>query len=225
MHNIAIIVCAGNSTRMGLKKSKLQINLCGKTVLQRSIDIFYNLDFINEIYVVCRQTDLHEFKNILNQYDVNFVIGGESRSESVFNAVKKIEKCNYIFIHDGARPLTLKEDVYKAYNTAKKYGGAALGTPVIDTIKIVDTDMKIINTPQRENLYAVQTPQIFNFEEFKKLISKSMSNNKQYTDDCALFEAEGKNCYIVKGSYENIKITTEKDIAVAESIIKKRNEL
>ncbi len=222
MYNTAIILGAGNSTRMQSSESKLLLNLSGKTVLRRSYEIFSSLAFINDIFITCRKSDLPAFQKILNNEDVHFIIGGSSRSESVYNAILQIKESDFIFIHDGARPLTDSKDVLNVYKAAQKHGGAALGTPVTDTIKKVNSDLKILDTPVREELYAVQTPQVFNFSVFKRLISNAINNNLQYTDDCALFEKNGLDCYIVKGSYDNIKITTKSDISIAESILSKR---
>lgn len=221
MNNVAIILGAGNSTRMKSKKSKLLLEISGKTVIERSVEAFKNIADISAITVVCRECDLPEYRRIFGD-SVSFVIGGNTRQQSVKNAVKSVDNADLVIIHDGARPLIKQSDIEAAIEAAKNCGAAAVGVPVKDTIKVINKDNVIIDTPERSTLYAVQTPQIFDYQTFKKALEKAEADGMDFTDDCRLIEYSGGIVKMVTGSYSNIKITTPEDIAVAESIINKR---
>ncbi len=225
MYNIAIILGAGNSTRMHTGTSKMLTDLNGKTVIERSVAAFMQLDFIDEIILACRNNEMEQFKKMFADSSIQIVEGGKSRTESVYKAVATIKSCDYVFIHDGARPLIETKDINTVYTAAQKYGGAALGTPVSDTIKLVDENLKITETLPREKLYAVQTPQVFRFNDFKSAIFDAVLNGLEFTDDCAIFEHHGNSCYIVEGNKENIKITTPFDVITAREILETRDQL
>ncbi|MDE6412980.1 MAG: 2-C-methyl-D-erythritol 4-phosphate cytidylyltransferase, partial [Eubacterium sp.] len=193
-------------------------------VLERSVEAFSELPEIDEVIVVCRECDIEEFSELLDE-DVTFVIGGSTRQQSVLNAVETIDECNYILIHDGARPLVTQKAIINTLDKAQMCNAAATGVTVKDTLKIVDEDLSIVGTPNRNNLVSIQTPQIFNFELYKKALAKAVKENKDYTDDCQLVERLGEKVCVVLGDYDNIKITTKSDIPLAENILKMRGEL
>ncbi|MBQ9531183.1 MAG: 2-C-methyl-D-erythritol 4-phosphate cytidylyltransferase [Eubacterium sp.] len=223
MSNIAIILGAGSGSRMKIDKSKLLLDLGGKTVIQRSVDAFLDISDIDEIIVTLREEDVDEFSSLITDERVSFVIGGKTRQKSVKNAVDTIDECDLIIIHDGARPLVKSEDIEKAIRQAKDFGAASLGVKVKDTIKVTDKDGFVVSTPDRSTLFSVQTPQIFNFALYKQAIEKAEKENKDFTDDCQLIEYIGHKVKMVEGSYSNIKITTQEDIPLAESFLKMRN--
>lgn len=223
MYNIAVVLAAGNGTRMGIDKSKLLIEICGKTVIERSVAVFENMAEIDEIIVVCRECDVERFSELLPQDNITFVIGGKTRQESVKNAVETIDDCDYIIIHDGARPLVTPETVVKTLDEAQIRKAAATGVYVKDTVKVVDENLNIVGTPNRKNLVLIQTPQIFDFATYKQALKKAEEEGRDYTDDCQLVENIGVECGVVIGEYENIKITTKGDVPMAESIINARN--
>lgn len=223
MYNIAVVLAAGNGTRMGIDKSKLLIEIGGKTVIERSVAVFENMAEIDEIIVVCRECDVERFSELLPQDNITFVIGGKTRQESVKNAVETIDDCDYIIIHDGARPLVTPETVVKTLDEAQIRKAAATGVYVKDTVKVVDENLNIVGTPNRKNLVLIQTPQIFDFATYKQALKKAEEEGRNYTDDCQLVENIGVECGVVIGEYENIKITTKGDVPMAESIINARN--
>lgn len=223
MYNIAVVLAAGNGTRMGIDKSKLLIEIGGKTVIERSVAVFENMAEIDEIIVVCRECDVERFSELLPQDNITFVIGGKTRQESVKNAVETIDDCDYIIIHDGARPLVTPETVVKTLDEAQIRKAAATGVYVKDTVKVVDENLNIVGTPNRKNLVLIQTPQIFDFATYKQALKKAEEEGRDYTDDCQLVENIGVECSVVIGEYENIKITTKGDVPMAESIINARN--
>lgn len=150
MYNIAVVLAAGNGTRMGIDKSKLLIDIGGKTVIERSVAVFENMAEIDEIIVVCRECDVEIFSKLLPQENITFVIGGETRQQSVKNAVETIDDCDYIIIHDGARPLVTPETVVKTLDEAQIRKAAATGVFVMDTVKVVDESLNIVGTPNRK---------------------------------------------------------------------------
>ena len=222
MYNIAVILGAGNGTRMGIDKSKLLLDLCGKTVIERSVEAFLNLAVIDEIIVVCRECDVEEFSRLLPDEEVSFVVGGATRQKSVRNAVETIDECDYIIIHDGARPLVSQNTILKTLDEAQISQAAATGVYVKDTIKVIDKDLNIVDTPERSSLISIQTPQIFDFSVYKKALEKATEQKKDFTDDCRLVENLGLQVKTVIGEYENLKITTKSDVILAEALIKAR---
>lgn len=221
----AIVVAAGNSTRMGYGLSKQLISILGKPVIGHTLTAFEKAHSISEVVVVCREADLSEIKEIAETENCRkvkkYVFGGATRSESVRAGVLAAnEATTHFAIHDGARPLVLPEDIDNVVSTAFEFGGAALAVPVTDTIKIVDDEGFIISTPLRTTLRAAQTPQVFE----KELYMSALENlqGADFTDDCSLVEAVGAKVKIVIGDYTNIKVTTAQDIPLAEGILRKR---
>ncbi len=224
MYNIAVIVAAGNGTRMGTDKSKLLLEIGGKTVIERTVETFENMAEIDEIIVVCRECDFEEFSRLLPGENISFVFGGATRQQSVKNAVDTIEECDYIIVHDGARPLVLADTVIRTLDKAQTNQAAAVGVYVKDTVKLVDDDLNIAGTPNRKYLVSIQTPQIFDFKLYKNALDAAVSQGRDYTDDCQLVENIGSKVSVVIGEYDNIKITTKSDIPLAESYLNARSE-
>lgn len=225
MSNAAIILGAGSGTRMKSEKSKLLLEINGKTIIERTVAVFSKINLIDEIIVVCRACDLENFKCVLAGYDnISYCFGGSTRQQSVMNAVKTIDQCDLLIIHDGARPLITEKEIMDTINAASKNGAAAVGVPVKDTIKVVDKNMQIVDTPDRSTLISIRTPQIFDFDMYLKAVELAKSQGKDFTDDCQLVENYGKPVFTVIGDYGNIKITTPEDIPLAQSILKMRGE-
>lgn len=218
----AIIVAAGNSTRMGgVNKQFLFID--GVPVLIRGIRAFSECPLINEIIISAREQDIADIYAMIKSYGVTkvktIVKGGDTRQKSVFNAIDCCsQNSRYIAIHDGARPLVTNEIIEETLFSAFNHGASATATRVKDTIKVTDSNNSIIETPDRSTLWAVQTPQVF----LKKLYIDAKENvvgSESFTDDCKLIEEFGFAVHLVEGSYENIKITTPEDIVIAEAFV------
>lgn len=220
MSNVAIILGAGNGTRMKTEKSKLLLEIGSKTVIERSVEAFLSVSDIDEIIVVARAQDIDIYSELLTDERISFVIGGATRQQSVKNAVETVDDAHLIVIHDGARPLIKCEDIEKTIRAAEEFSAAAVGVFVKDTIKIVDKQGFVESTPDRSTLFAVQTPQIFDFELYKNAMQKADEQGLDFTDDCQLVELCGGKVKMVEGSYSNIKITTPDDIALAENLLK-----
>jgi len=223
LSNVAIVLGAGSGSRMKIEKSKLLLEIKGKTVIERSVDAFLDISDVDEIIVTVREQDIEAFSELITDERVSFVIGGATRQESVKAAVETIDECELLIIHDGARPLIKAEDIEKTIREAKEYGAAATGVKVKDTIKIIDSEGFVEATPDRSTLFSVQTPQIFNFYLYKEALEKAEQSGKDFTDDCQLLEFAGHKVKMVDGSYSNIKITTPEDIPLAESFIGVKN--
>lgn len=220
MSNVAIILGAGNGTRMKSEKSKLLLEIGSKTVIERSVEAFLSVSDIDEIIVVARAQDIDIYSELLTDERISFVIGGATRQQSVKNAVETVDDAHLIVIHDGARPLIKCEDIEKTIRAAEEFSAAAVGVYVKDTIKIVDKQGFVESTPDRSTLFAVQTPQIFDFVLYKNAMQKADEQGLDFTDDCQLVELCGGKVKMVEGSYSNIKITTPDDIALAENLLK-----
>ncbi len=220
----AVVVAAGNSTRMGLNKSKQFIDLRGEPVISHTLKAFENADIIDSVVVVCRQADSGEIKKIISEKGYSkvraVVNGGAERSDSVKNGISECdERTTHFAVHDGARPLISQEDIYNVVKCAFEFSAAALGTYVTDTIKVVDENDEIVSTPERAVLRAVQTPQVFEKELYLKALEYAERNKQPVTDDCKLVENIGRKVRIVIGSETNIKLTTKSDIKIAEAIL------
>lgn len=205
---------------MKTKDSKLLLKINGKTVLERSVNAFLNISDVDEVIVVAREKDIPAFSDILTDERVSFVVGGDTRQQSVMNAVDVIDDCELIIIHDGARPLIKSEDIENTIRAAKENKAAAVGVFVKDTVKVVDRNGCVVSTPDRSTLFAVQTPQIFDFELYKNAAQNAREKGLDFTDDCQLVESFNKKVKTVVGSYSNIKITTPDDIVLAENLLK-----
>lgn len=223
----AIIVAAGGSVRMGIADSKQFIPLLGRPAIEYTLRAFEKCHLIKEIVVVCREQDKERIRLIADKNGFSkvssLVEGGASRAESVRNGIKAASsKAKYFAIHDGARPLITVEEIERVIEAAFETGAATLGVPVKDTIKIVDGYNKIESTPLRSQLRAVHTPQVFERELYQFALENAGDNMINFTDDCSLIEHMGGEVEVVKGSEENIKLTTPIDVVIAESILSKR---
>lgn len=205
---------------MKTKDSKLLLKINGKTVLERSVNAFLNISDVDEVIIVAKEKDIPAFSDILTDERVSFVVGGDTRQQSVMNAVDVIDDCELIIIHDGARPLIKSEDIENTIRAAKENKAAAVGVFVKDTVKVVDKNGFVVSTPDRSTLFAVQTPQIFDFELYKNAAQNAREKGLDFTDDCQLVESFNQKVKTVVGSYSNIKITTPDDIVLAENLLK-----
>lgn len=223
----AVIVSAGNSTRMGgLNKQFLELD--GAPVIVNTIASFENSSIIDEIIIVTRESDIEDVAKLVKKYAFhkvsNIVKGGETRQLSVYEGVVKTSNItDLIVIHDGARPLVSDRVITGTIKIAAKFGAAATGVKVKDTVKVVDDNDNIVDTPNRAYMRFIQTPQVFDKKLYLDAVT-TIKNSKDFTDDCKLIEAYGRTVKFVDGDYENIKITTPEDIELAESYLKRRRK-
>lgn len=217
----AIIVSAGNSSRMG-GINKQFLNLGGMPVIARSVEAFQKSPLIDEIIIVTREQDIPEVKEYTKDFSKvkSIVTGGSVRQESVFNGIRASSAdSDFLAVHDGARPLVSQRVIEDTLSAAFSCGAASAGVRVKDTVKVVDENDNIVSTPERASLRFVQTPQAFEKELYLSAM-QCVENSESFTDDCMLIEAYGHRVKIVDGDYKNIKITTPEDIITAEMFIK-----
>ena len=227
MDTSVIIVCAGSSTRMQ-GRNKILLPLGDSSVIGNTMKAFQNCESVREIIIVAREGDIPEIKAEAQRVGITklseCVTGGATRQESVISGMRCISKeTEYIAVHDGARPLVKPEHIEKTIRDARVFGGAALGVPVKDTIKVVD-DGLVTDTPPRSSLYITQTPQVFRKKLYFEGVDFAMEHGLDFTDDCQLAEAVGGKIYMTAGDYTNIKITTPEDIMLAETLLKAERE-
>lgn len=222
MDTSVIIVCAGNSTRMqGV--NKILLPLGKSTVIGNTMSRFQKCESVKEIVIVAREQDIPEIKAEADRQGITKLIacttGGATRQESVIKGIRCISgDTEMIAVHDGARPLVKPEHIEKTIKDARVFGGATLGVPVKDTIKMVD-DGLITDTPPRNQLYITQTPQVFKRKLYFEAVDFSLEHGLDFTDDCQLVEAIGGKVCMTVGDYTNIKITTPEDICLAEVLL------
>lgn len=227
MDTSVIIVCAGSSTRMQ-GRNKILLPLGDSSVIGNTMKAFQNCESVREIIIVAREGDIPEIKAEAQRSGITklseCVTGGATRQESVISGMRCISKeTEYIAVHDGARPLVKPEHIEKTIRDARVFGGAALGVPVKDTIKVVD-DGLVTDTPPRSSLYITQTPQVFRKKLYFEGVDFAMEHGLDFTDDCQLAEAVGGKIYMTAGDYTNIKITTPEDIMLAQTLLKAERE-
>jgi len=222
--NYAIILAAGRGTRMNQEINKIYLPLKGKAIIGHTLEAFYKAQSIHKIILVVSPGEEEAIKHILGAYPpkkpLDLVLGGEERQDSVYNGLKSLpENTEIVIIHDGARPLVRPRVIDQSVHMAMKWGGAVAGMPVKDTIKKVNSQARIEGTPDRSRLWLVQTPQTFRYSLILEGHKKAREDGFLATDDSALVERLGKDVYVIEGGYDNLKVTTPEDIAIAQEIL------
>ena len=221
----AIILAGGKGKRMGAPVSKQFIEIKGKPIIYYTRKKFSENKKIDNIVVVLSKDEVVYFKeNILEKYNLkvdNIVIGGTERQDSVYNGLKSLEDTNtdIVLIHDGARPFISDRIIDDGIKFAQVYGACAPGVMPKDTIKIKNESNFSVSTPDRGSLVAIQTPQVFKFNEILECHEKIKINNIVVTDDTMVAEKFGYSVYLYDGEYTNIKVTTPEDLILGEKLI------
>ena len=223
--NGVVIVAAGTGSRMNMGINKQFIKLEGKEIIAYTIEKFYNNSNIEDIVVVVKEDESEFFKKeILDKYNfknIKIAYGGKERQDSVYNGLKSLDKkCDIVLIHDGARPFVSDKIIYNCIEEVKEHKAIVVGVPVKDTIKVIDNDKNIVDTPNRSVLWAVQTPQTFDYNILIDAYKDAFKSGFYGTDDAMLVERIGYKVKMVEGSYNNIKITTKEDLSVGSQILK-----
>jgi len=217
----AVIVAAGKSQRMG-EVDKLFAPLGGKPLLARTTYPFQKCRLVDQIVVVvsgekeeiCRQLVAGEEWSKVS----DVCLGGRRRQDSVAAGLKRLNNCDWVVIHDGARPLVTVDLIERGLEAAKETGVAVAAVPVTDTIKVTGDDRIVHQTPPRQNLWAIQTPQVIRIGIITEAYQKA---NDDVTDDASLVEQLGYKVKLYMGAYDNIKVTTPEDLALAEVLWQK----
>ena len=218
----AVLLAAGNSTRMGGGRSKVLEELGGRPALCRSLEVLDRCPLIGEICLVCREQDLADMLPLTSGLGtpVRVVPGGAQRQDSVERGVEALTgPWEYVAIHDGARPLVTDEVLAAVCRDAMAHGAATAAVPSKDTCKLADGAGFVAATPARDRLWAVQTPQAFSLALYREALGKARAAGQSYTDDCQLIEAAGGKVKLTMGDYRNIKLTTPEDLLAARAYL------
>lgn len=222
----AIIPCAGQGKRMGSAVNKLFLDLGGRPLLAYTLDIFQSTSLVSEIILVISPEDLAYCRQeIVDKYGYSkitqLVFGGSERQESVHNGLLHLNnETELVLIHDGARPFLNEAILERVIETGWEKGAAAVGVPVKDTIKIINPNQTVKETPDRHYLWQVQTPQVFWKDVIIQAYKEAANNGWKGTDDASLVEKLGVPVYMVEGDYLNIKITTPEDLIFAGEMLR-----
>lgn len=220
-----LIPAAGKGRRMAHSLKKPYLKLAKKPILAHTIQRFEQNAAVDAIFVIVDETDFSECrKTVLQPYAFTkvqeLVAGGETRQSSVYNGLCALSAdVDFVIVHDGVRPFVTDETVSDCLTAADEYGAAVAAVPVKDTIKLANENCFIAETPKRERLWAVQTPQVFRKSLLEAAHQTARERQLTGTDDAALVEQLGFPVKLVKGTYANLKITTPVDLRVAEVLL------
>lgn len=221
----AVIVAAGASERMG-GQDKIFTQLCGRPLLSWSLDVFQSCPGIDRIVLVVSEKRLELAQELVAGGDWPKVkavcTGGKRRRDSVAQGLSRAAGCQWVAIHDGARPLVSSQIIEAGLEAARECGAAVAAVPVKDTIKAVGRDSLIKGTPPRQSLWLAQTPQIFRMDIIEEAHRRVEG---EATDDASLVEQLGYPVKVYMGSYENLKVTTPEDIVLAEAYLISRKPI
>lgn len=217
---VAIVPAAGTGERFGSGTNKPFTYLGKKPLIIWALETLQELPEITEIIPVVKEPDLKFCRQLFEEHKLTKIRrvapGGRERQDSVFHGLNLIKDRNaVVLVHDGVRPLIDPPIIRKAFEQLAGVDGVVIGVPLKDTVKEVQ-DGLVRNTPRRDLLWAVQTPQIFHFQPLYAAYEKAMLTSAYTTDDSALVERNGGKIRMVLGSYMNIKITTPEDLLIAE---------
>lgn len=222
----AVIVAAGNSSRMGRPKQEIQ--LCDKPVLAHTLAAFEAAAAVGEIVVVARETDHKTVRDYIERYGITkvraVVNGGDTRQQSVTNGVAACGDYPLIAIHDGARPLITPEAIERIAAVARTEGAASAAMRAVDTVKIADENGYITETPDRATVWQVQTPQIFESGAYRAALMQANASGGDYTDDCQLMEKAGYRVRLTETGSSNFKVTVPEDVVLATAVLRERGQ-
>ncbi len=221
-----IVVAAGSSSRMkGTNKQLAEIG--GVPVVIKSLQVFENCKEISNIILVVRTEDLFQIQMLCEKYMItkltDIVCGGATRQESVLKGFSRLpQDAQKVLIHDGARPFVSENIICSVIDALDEFSAVTCGVKVKDTIKKIDESGKVMNTVNREDLVAVQTPQGVKISQYLKACERVEVS--KFTDDTSIMEAAGYEVFVTEGSYRNIKITTKEDLIMANAFLSEEEE-
>ena len=224
----AIVLAAGSGKRMGTKIAKQYLEIDGKPLLYYTLLAFERSPRIDKIILTVGSEEQISYcqETILRPYGfqkvASVITGGKERYDSVYAGLCECRDCEYVLIHDGARPFVTEEILKRGLQKVKETGACVIGMPSKDTVKLSDEEGYVKETPNRKCVWTIQTPQIFSYslirEAHDSIRQKDMS---KITDDAMVVEQEtGAKVALAEGSYQNIKITTPEDLDIAEAFLK-----
>lgn len=231
MSDIAVIVvAAGRSRRMQGGPNKVFLKLVDAPVLSYCLGTFEACDLISRVVLVASERDKRGAEEFLAEHHFSktgnhVVLGGEERHDSVWNGLVALQDSppDIVLVHDGARPFVSEDMIRDSVQALENADGAIVAVPATDTVKVVGEGHRIESTLDRSRLWCAQTPQTFHYATLHAAHAELRGRKAAPTDDGALVEDAGGRVVVVPGSYENIKVTTPLDLALAEAIIRRRD--
>lgn len=223
----AIIMAAGKGKRMQTAVSKQFLPVCGKEILAWTVDVFEKSPLVDTILLMASADGKEDVQHLWDNYGWKKVAavleGGKERQNSVANGLAAVEEdTDIVLIHDGVRPFVTEDMIADSIVAAQAYGGAVIGVPAKDTIKVCSADGMAVETPDRSTLWQIQTPQTFQRSLIVDAYEKAEKDGFLGTDDASVAEFAGHQVKVVMGSYRNIKITTKEDLVIAEAFLKEK---
>ena len=218
-----LIPAAGSGSRMKAGKNKLLIQLEGESLIYWTLKSIFSANLVSWVGIIGQPNDKEELLASIKDFapKIKWINGGKTRQESVFNGLNSLPpKAEKVLIHDGARCLINPELINKCVLELEDNDAVILATKVTDTIKIVDNDGFIQETPNRKYLWAAQTPQAFLVDNLKAAHKMAIEKNWIVTDDASLFEKLNWKVKIIEGNYSNIKVTSPIDLQIAKLFLK-----
>jgi 2-C-methyl-D-erythritol 4-phosphate cytidylyltransferase len=215
----AVIVAAGSGTRMA-GAEKLFSEVAGRPLLAYAIAPFQECTSIDRIVLVMAPLNLKRGRELVGRYGfakaATLVRGGERRQDSVRLGLEALGECEYVAVHDGARPLVTAELIGRGLDAARETGAATPAVPIADTVKEAGADGTVLRTLNRSRLWAVQTPQVFRYD---LLVRAHRQITQDVSDDAAMVEALGERVRLFDGDRRNLKVTTPEDLALIEALV------
>ncbi len=227
---VAIIPAAGIGARMGFEKAKQFMDLCGKPILAVTLSHFQKCNLVDKIVLVVSQDDVDYCKReIVDRYKLSkvfkVIVGGKRRQDSVRNGVEAVaDSYRWVLIHDGVRPLVTNGLIERVIKVAKDFRAVITGLPVKETVKEIDGQGSVLRSVDRSQLWLIQTPQIFRWEDINLAHQEAVKHGwEEATDDAFLIEKMGIPVKIIEGEGNNIKVTTPQDLDIARLLISKKS--
>jgi 2-C-methyl-D-erythritol 4-phosphate cytidylyltransferase len=236
----AVIPAAGIGRRMGEAVNKVRLPLNGIPVLTYTLRTFLagNRPAVDRLVLVVNESERDFFRDYLESEwsdrlnRIEIVIGGDQRQDSVYNGLESLEtwrgwsmaEQRLVIVHDAARALLTRELLSDAIRMGLEFKAVGVAVPVKDTIKQTDEAGFVVATPERSTLWAIQTPQVFEYDLLLQSYRRVIGKERCFSDDCGVVEFCGHRVKLIPGSYENIKITTPEDLIIAAEILRRRDD-
>lgn len=216
----AILLSGGSGRRMGASSPKQYLPLGKKKIILHALEALLEYRFWKEIVIVCED----EYQELFASYQevpILFASPGKERQDSVFSGLQKLSHQEFVCVHDGARPFVHKDNLHAVIEKGKTWGAATLASPIVMTVKEADENLFVKKTVDRSRLWNIQTPQVLRYEILKKGYTKALQEGLTITDDVGFAEALNQPVKLVPGKDTNIKITTQRDLSLAELLLLK----
>lgn len=218
-----VLAAGGSGTRMNAGDNKIFLDAGGKSILLRSMHLFDSL--IDRMVVVCRPEDESRIREIISgsgvSYSVSTAYGGDTRQHSVLNGLKSLDAGpdDIVLIHDAARCMTPRDVILQILDSCERSGSGVAAIPAVNTMKYADSEMNVLRTADRKDLYEVQTPQGFRYGLLLRSYMKAESDGFTATDDASVVEHAGYRVLLVRGSKKNIKVTEKEDLLMINELL------